>query len=215
MRLTLKLIDSTQEIQVKILQALLKDLQKIFQKADKKLRNKLKSIVIESITSSPEYLSLSSGVLRSELGVPDIGNRIQRIFDIWFSNINTTVNTPKISGSSIKGSISINLIKTDLSDILTSDIATIVDSNSGSSVYWLEWLSLAGDKTILKDYEVMFGSNPRSRTGNAVMKVSANKKWKVPSEFSGTITDNWITRSIDRATKDIESIILQGLKESI
>ena len=35
----------------------------------------------------------------------------------------------------------------------------------------------------------------------------SQKSWKVPSEFSGTINDNWITRAIDQATPEIEKML--------
>lgn len=215
MNLKLKIVDSDKDIQNKILKALLSEVSSVFKKARNPLVNNIKNIITNSILSSPEYASLSSGQLKFELGVPDISNRIQSIFNVWFSNIDVKLESPKISGSGIKGSLTIGIIKSDLSDILGSDVAIITDSNTGSSVNWLEWLSLAGDKTIIKDYEVVLGPNRRSRTGNAIMTVSKNQRWKVPSEFSGTVANNWITRAIDSVSDSIEKELLNTIRNSL
>jgi hypothetical protein len=213
MELKIKLLDSSSDITNKILKALLPEIKQLFKKIGPFVKENIKDLVVNAIKSSPEYLSLMSGILRSELGVPDAEVRINKIFNIWFNNIITEIESPSIAGRSIKGKISISLIKSDLSDILSSDIAVIIDSFSGSSVNWLEWLSIAGDKTILKNYEVSLGPNKRSRTGNAIMKVAVNKKWKVPSEFSGTQNNNWITRSINNVSDEIESILIKSIKQ--
>lgn len=215
MKLHIRVLENNKEIENKILKALLSEVSSTFSKISGPLIQKIKSITTAAIISSPEYLSLVSGQLKFELGVPDAPRRIQSVLNTWFSNIQISINQPKIKGSSITGSLSISLIKSNLSDIISSDIAVITDANSGSSVNWLEWLSLAGDKTIIKGYEIKLGPNRRSRTGNAIMKVAADKKWKVPSSFSGTATNNWITRAIDNASSSIETEILQSIKSTL
>jgi hypothetical protein len=91
----------------------------------------------------------------------------------------------------------------------------VIDSNSGKSLHWLEWLSLAGDKTIIKDYDIVYGPNKRSRTGLAIMRSQSGARWKVPSEFAGNIGDNWITRSIDSISDSIDIAIQSGFNNFI
>jgi hypothetical protein len=90
----------------------------------------------------------------------------------------------------------------------------VVTDSKGYSLPWLKWLLFEGSKPLIKNYSVKFGSNKRSRTGQAIM-ISSNKNWKVPSEFAGTVTNNWITRAIDRASdkilQDIQNIIESNL----
>lgn len=215
MIIRLKLEDTIGQIQNNICKALLPELKKYFKIIESKLKIRLRDIVTKIIKSSPEYNSLISGELRYELGVPDASSRIETIFNIWFSNIDVSIKQPKLSGNGISGKISISFIKSDLSDILSSDIATIIDSNTGSNVNWLEWLSVAGDKTIITDYDILVGPNPRSRTGQAIMKISSGKKWKVPSNFSGTLNSNWITRAIDSNASNIEQEIQNILQSAL
>jgi len=209
------ILESNSEISKKILTSLLPEIQKLFKKITPQIQKSIKELVINAIKGSPEYSSLISGSLRSELGVPDIDNRLNSLFNIWFNNIKIDIKPPNITGSIIKSSLSISLIKSDLSEVLDSPSSYVIDNISGSKVDWLEWLSLAGDKTIIKDYDIRFGSNPRSRTGNAIMVVKPKSKWKVPSEFSGTLNNNWITRSIENIEGFIESEISNIVRNAI
>jgi len=56
------------------------------------------------------------------------------------------------------------------------------------------------------NYEIVIGPNKYSRTGYAIMKP-ASGSWSVPSEFAGTITDNWITRAIQTSETDINNLL--------
>ena len=215
MKIQFKLLEKNKEIESKILNALLSEVTDRMKSYAKNITIKIKSVVIDAIRSSPEYQSLVSGSLKAEFGIPDPEQRLSQLLQLWSSGASITYNAPRISNSKITTSFKLELIKADLSDVLGSDIAIVTDGLSGKSVYWLEWLSLAGDKSIIKDYTVVYGPNRRSRTGLAIMRSSSGSRWKVPSEFSGTINNNWITRAIDSVSDDIESIIQQGFKDFI
>lgn len=205
MKLSFSILEKNSDIEQKILRALVKEIQGVFN--GKKIISEIQSLVIGAIQSSPEYQSMVGGVLQGELGIPDPLSRLERLFGVWLANTRVNFTAPTISRSQIKAQLKIEMIKADLSDVSGSDISYIVDANSGKNIYWLEWLTLAGDKTIIKDYNIMIGANRRSRTGFAIMKQVVGGRWRVPSAFSGTITNNWITRSIDSVSKEIENIL--------
>lgn len=205
MKISFSILEQASHIEQKILKALQTEIQKAFNV--KKIISEIQNLVISSIQLSPEYQSMTGGILQGELGIPDPVNRLSTLLNLWLTNTKISFSTPVVTGSQIKGHLTIEMIKADLSDVNGSDIAFIVDSNTGKSVYWLEWLTLAGDKTIIKNYDIVIGSNRRSRTGFAIMRQAAGGKWKVPSEFAGTINDNWITRSIDLIADDIQDIL--------
>jgi len=210
MRLQFKILEKNQEIEQRILKALLSEISDGMKKYVKNISINIKNIISQAIENSPEYQSLISGSLKGEFGIPDPENRLTQLLQIWKNNASVTYSAPSIAGSSIKSSFKLEMIKADLSDVLGSDLATVIDSNSGKSINWLEWLSLAGDKTIIKDYTIVYGPNKRSRTGLAVMRQQSGAKWRVPSEFSGNITNNWIIRSIDAVSDQIENTISSG-----
>lgn len=213
MKLQFKLLDSTKDIESKILKALLSEISDSMKLYAKNISKEIRDIVISAIENSPEYISLISGSLKAEFGIPDPENRLAGLLVLWSKNISITFAPPSITGSRIKSNFRLEMIKADLSDILGSDLVTVIDGNSGKSVNWLEWLSLAGDKTIIKDYNIVYGPNKRSRTGLAIMRSQSGAKWRVPAEFSGTIENNWITRSIDSVSDLIDTTIQTGFNK--
>lgn len=216
MQFKISIIENNKQIEQKILQALLPQINKVMNSYYKNIIPKIKITITEAIKNSPEYNSIISGTLGYELGIPDGDSRINSLLNIWLSNIKIETKPVTLKGSQIIGSLKLLLIKADLSDVLGSEAAIITDSKTGSLVDWLSWLSLAGDKTIIRDYNFILGDNPRSRTGGGIMRYSPKSgKWKVPSEFSGTITNNWITRAIDRSAGDIDTILATTLKDVI
>lgn len=205
------LLESNKQIAQNILKALLPDTAKYLKDIIKYLQNNLPIVVKEAIINTPEYNSLLGGELQYELGIPDPGSKLTGLLDIWSTNIKINYSAPTISNSKIKGSFSANMIKVDFSDVLYSDYAIVYDNFRGYSLPWLEWLLLEGNKSIIKNYSVVFGPSKYSRTGYAIMKESSSS-WKVPSQYAGTISDNWITRALDNAESQINNTIEQAME---
>lgn len=205
MKINFKLLESDKSISDKILRALLSDIKIFTNNSFNKIKKQLPQIIITSIKSAPEYFELINGNLRLELGIPDPNTKIAGLIDIWSKNILYNYNKPEIKNNKIKTSFSIEMIKADFSDVLGSDYAVVIDSLRGYTLPWLEWLLLDGSKSIVKNYEVIFGTNPYSRTGLAIMSPSS-KSWGISSTYSGTRSDNWITRSIDASEDQISNL---------
>lgn len=206
MNISIKLLDSNSEIYKKILDALLPQVTRYMNNAIQKLKSNISPIVETAIRTSPEYDAILAGKLKYELGIPDPGNKLEGLISIWLNNIEFNYNKPIISNNKIKSSFSVNMIRTDFSDVLSTDFAKVIDTVRGYELPWLQWLVLDGNKTIISEYEVLFGQNRASRTGFAIMTPS-NKSWKVPNSYAGTIGDNWITRAIDSATPQIQETL--------
>lgn len=199
MQITFKLLDTQADISRKILVSLRDYLRPILNTVANSVRKNISKDIEEAIRAEPEYTSLLSGLLRSELGVPDAASRLDTIFTAWANNAVFTVQPVTIKASGLSGGFSLSMIQSDFSDILGLSDAVVTDDISGSKVEWLRWLLLEGGKTIIvRNYEVSYpGSNSRSRTGNAVM-VKSDKHWKIPAVFAGEEDNNWITRAIGR-----------------
>jgi len=208
--LSLKIVESNQEIQTAILKAMLPQIDSFMGGAMDRIKNTLPPLISEAILSQPEYMSLINGSLKLELGIPDPEQRVQELINIWINNIQISYQKPKIVSAKIKSSISIKAIKANFSDILGNDVAEVTDFNTGSVIPWLEWLLLEGTTTLVKDYEVAFGPNTRSRTGYAIM-VDSDSSWSVPSQYAGTLSDNWITRAISNYKDDIDKLLQKAL----
>lgn len=206
MQFSFKLLDNDKQISNSILRALLPEIDNYLKKSLQNIRRTLPKLMVEIIKNTPEYDSLIGGQLQFEFGIPDPSNQISSLIEIWSNNINITYNGPIISANKIKASFSVSVIRADFSDVLSSDAGFVIDNLRGYQLPWLEWLLLEGNKTIVSKQDVVFGRNKSSRTGYALMRPS-NKSWKVPSEFAGTITNNWITRAIDNSESQINELL--------
>lgn len=206
MNISIKLSDSNSEIYKKILDALLPQITQYMNGVVQKLKFEISPIIEQAIRNSPEYEAILVGKLKYELGIPDPSVKLEGLIDIWLNSIEYNYNKPIISNNKIKSSFSVNMIRVDFSDVLSTDFAKVVDTIRGYELPWLQWLLLDGTKTIISDYEVLFGQNRASRTGFAIMTPS-NNSWRVPSNYAGTIGDNWITRAIDSASPQIQNIL--------
>lgn len=202
MILSLKLIDNNSKIYTSILDALLPQVNKYMISSINEIKSKIPNIIKTAIINTPEYESLINGKLKYELGINDSTEKLAGLIELWSSRILVNYNKPRISMNKIISSVSINMIRVDFSDVLYSEYAYVVDSFRGYSLPWLEWLLLEGNRTIVKDHSVKIGLNKYSRTGLAIM-VPSKQSWRVPSEFAGTISNNWITRAIDNAEENI------------
>ena len=202
----LKLLESNNQISQNILRALLPDIADYLKDVANYIKTNLPPVIENAIINSPEYQSILNGQLQYEFGIPDPGQKLAGLLNLWTKNIEVLYNEPAISGNRIKGSFSVNMIKIDFSDVLYSEYAVVVDNLRGYTLPWLEWLLLEGNKTIIQNYNIFVGPSRCSRTGMAIMKESSSS-WRVPSQFAGTISDNWITRAIDKSEAEIQNVI--------
>jgi hypothetical protein len=181
-------------------------------KVIKQIKQSLPTIVENGIRNSPEYFSILNGKLKYELGIPDPSSKLIGLLDLWMSNIEYLYQPPKSSTKGISSRFSAQMIKVNFEDVLFSSFAEVEDINRGYNLPWLKWLLLEGNRVIIDQHEVLIGPSKYSRTGNAIMKNSLTKSWQVPSEFSGTQSDNWITRALDSVNPQIESMLQKALK---
>jgi len=206
MKFSLKILENNSQIRSSILQGLLPQIDSYLKKALQTIKRSLPDLLKQIIQDTPEYNALLYGRLQYELGISDPSNKLNEIINIWINNIDIEYKNPTIAGDKIKAFFSVSLVRRDFSDVLSSDAAFVVDALRGYQLPWLEWLLLEGEYIIVPNQEVVFGSNKFSRTGFALMRTS-NKSWKVPSEFAGTINNNWITRAIDGGESKINELL--------
>lgn len=204
----IKILETQKEIEQEILKALRPQVDSLMQSAIRRLKVSIPEIVSKAIYESATFQSLSSGQLRLEFGISDAQAKVAGLLSIWIKNMQFQYEKPAVATKGIKSRLSINMIKSDFSDVLGSDYAEVYASK-GYTLPWLKWLLLDGTANIVNAYDVFIGPNYRSRTGMAIMKKSVSG-WSVPSEFAGTQNDNWITRAIEAASSDIETALMEA-----
>lgn len=213
MKFSFKLIDTDAEIKKKILLALKEDVDIALNKSIPKINQQLPGLLRKALQNQPEYQSLISGQLRLELGIPEPNLSVNNVIEQWLKNISIERKPLLITGRGLSGGFILGMVASDYADVLSLNEAQVTDVK-GYNLPWLQWLLLEGGKIIVRNYSVDFGPFSSSRSGGAVMR-SSNKNWRVPPEYAGTLTNNWVTRAIDSIESEIFNTIQKTVEESI
>lgn len=213
----LTLVESEAKISKFILQAFAKEIDKVLKRLvrdKKKLLLPMQNVIRTALLAQPEVHALRpGGQLAKEFGLVDGGRRIQNIIEVAAQQVDLEVRTAKAVGRNIDSGFVLNVIEQNYPTLLGMPEAEFV-TEKGTTLKWLEWLLKDGDKAaIVKDYSISF--NPRktknSRTGEAVMIPIFGKRWRVPPQFAGTETDNFITRAIE----SVEPLLAELVEEQV
>lgn len=202
----LKIVDSNAKIEKSILAASETEIKAIFQKAKTKIHARIINLVVDALSRSPEIISLQSGSLKYDFGLDtdptqEIIYAVANSTYVYFKNFKFNKNT-------VTNILSVYIQPEDFRNLLTSGFAQTI-TNNGQVLPWLTWLLTAGDSIIITQYHVDYGMYASSRSGGAIMKPGG--AFKVDSEFSGTIDNNFITRAIKGYEGEITDIIRNSL----
>lgn len=200
------LTDPINVIEKKILEAMRTQLNKIFPQVVDRIRNDI-SLHLQSIyKNTSTYKSLLNGELQAHFGLPYVEAviKLNSIVETLGKSVQVDFTRLSIRGNTIHGGLNIYAIQADMEDILSLDDANVVTEKQ-QVLPWLEWLLVEGDRIIVHNYVIRFGGYVSSRSGKALMFESKGGVWRVPPKYSGTLSDNWITRTIS----DYETLIGQ------
>jgi len=214
MNFSLKLVDTVSDVNKKIKVAIADKINVVFRKALKPIEDSLRPLVVKALQNEPEYGSLISGKLRYDFGIRDSGS-ISRVVEALAASSTAKLRPVTATGGRLSGGISIGFMKTDdMSGLIYTDLASVITEDS-KVLPWLEWLLYHGTSPIIKRYQVEYGPNPNSRTGNAIM-VHSQSDWSVPSNFSGRVNDNWTTRAASKISdNEITNIVQKNIERYI
>ncbi len=213
-QITLKVLTKDDAIYSGINRAIIKQLDKKFSIVSRKFTNLIGSYIEKSITASPEYNEIIYGRLRTELGIRDPQQQLDGIIKVIQGS--TTVKATKLQERSkqIMGKITIKSVLGDFSDVLGSGLGRYT-SERGEDIPWLQWLLFEGDKSVVRNYSIKFGFPKYSRTGDAIMSGNIGQGWGVPSQFAGTLGNNFITKAIDASIGELEQQMVNTFKQGI
>ena len=137
MKIDLQILESESQISSSINKALLPQVKTYMNDGVNEVKKILPSYVNSVVTNSREYNSLISGKLRYNLGIPDAGDKLAGLIQLWTSNIEYLYLPPNIIGDEIKSSFRASLFRIDFSDVLYSSYAQVFDNERGYILPWL------------------------------------------------------------------------------
>jgi hypothetical protein len=211
MKFSLKLLDSESSIRKQILEAMKNTLESAIKKSQPAIIASAKELIAAALKAEPEYSALTTGQLRYDFGIPD-PNQVDLVIQSLVDTVNISSKAITVTNFGLSGGFVLTMMKSDdMNGVIDLDAAVVVDDTRGYRLPWLKWLLYEGGNPIVKNYEVKLGPNKASRTGFAIM-IGSSSSWRVPAEFSGTITNNWTTRAIDRTETEINRIIQKEIE---
>ncbi len=205
MSISLKLIDPIALIEKKMLKAIVDEANKSFLRSVTKAKEPIKVIVRNALETCPEISSLNGGTLRADFGIPTGKDATTAIVNSIAESVTFTTQKFSARGNSISGGVTIGIQPTSFVNLLGLGKTEL---EKGGSIPWLQWLLTAGDSIIIADFGVDYG--PKGRSGMGSMTVK-RRPFKVNSSFSGTSTDNFITRALAPKAAQIEKAIIRSL----
>jgi len=220
MKLSLKLVTSQQDTNSRLLQSLIKLINPRLKAVVPKIENTAKNLLRVALQSSPEYMDLLGGRLQTELGVVDPTPTLLELTERLVDSVSVISKGATIKNNQISAVIRLTASPSNFSEQVKH--LGIYTTRKGSQIPWLDWLLNYGDQIIVRDYDVDFSAPAFSRTGGAIMsgagsifgntQANSDGGWRVPPEFSGTANNNFITRSVDQISPQLEQFMLQNFK---
>lgn len=185
-----------------------------------RVRVQVQEAVDAAVRGSPEYHSLLAGDLRALFGIAQPQPVLEAIVGAVRNSVHVTFTPPR---GAVLGGLQVSVLRRDLSDVLAvpggSYVSRSTTRNTDILVPWLEWLLLVGDRVVVTDFEVKTGGGGFSgtRTGQAVMvqpRRRGPRGFQVPSGFSGTVDNNWLTRCLGQVVGPVQAIF-EGVLRSL
>jgi hypothetical protein len=197
--ITIKLIDSVSKITTDINLSIAQYLNDKIRKNKLSTINKIKSYIPAWINSQPEIISLQSQTTNTLFAL--FGLRSGSTNSIVDDIINSVVNSLSFSfnpiDNQLNGGITIELQPSDFQNLLSLQSGHVVYSQG--DLHWLNWLLTMGNSVIIANYNYSPQSGAgRSRQG--IMKFGGS--FRVPPQYSGTDTDNFITRALTGSAQE-------------
>jgi len=207
--ISIKLLESDRQIEDKIYKSLAKEVNDRIKKRQHETKKIFKGLIEVWIRSQPEIASLSGagvyGSLNAQYGFPHGGVALSAIDQVVFSVLGSMSVSFKPVNSNLKGGLEFSFQPKDFLNLLGLKSGHIL-TEKGGDLHWLDWLLVQGDKTIVVGYSYV--PAPTGRSGGGEMNIGG--LWRVPPEFSGTLGNNFITRSFENREDEIMQV-LKGL----
>ncbi len=202
--LSIKLLESDRVIATKINRALADELGRSLHKAAPKLKSAVSPVIASALYASPEIRSLQGGTLKADFGLTS--DPSQAIVSAVVSSIYVQVVKPTSSAQNIRGGLKLHIQPSNFENLFGLGVG--VQPIKSGALPWLEWLLKLGDSIIVADFGVEYG--PFGRTGMAHMSKK-RAPFRVRSEFSGTIGNNFVTRALSSVSSEIKNIIMRTI----
>ena len=141
MSLSIRLTETTANIEKKILRALVDEANSGFLKSVTRAKEPIKVIVRNALQSCPEISSIDGGKLRADFGIPAGEDATTPIVNAIADSVSFMSQKFSIKGKNISGGVTVGIQPTTFVNLLNLGRTEI---ERGGSIPWLQWLPLLG-----------------------------------------------------------------------
>ena len=189
--ISIKLLDSLQSVSKKVNTALASTINSKIKSKQSSINSQAKNLALQWLMSQPEISSLSGGELAGAFGLP-VGSGPSVVSAISSAFSNSVYSQVQQFDSNLKsGGVFIYFQPSDFSNLLSLPEGHVLYGSG--DLHWLQWLLELGDQVIVAGYSYNAKSGlGRSRLGY----MEEGGVFRVPPQFSGTESDNFITRAL-------------------
>lgn len=201
MSISIKILESNRQIEGLINQSLASQVNNTIRSNYRKVTNNIKLMIPSWISEQKEVDSLLSqgvqGSLNAQFGLPPGMPELSLAAIIRAVSESISVEISKID-KSLRGSVLFKIQPGDFANLLSLPEG-FVTTRLGKDLHWMNWLLTMGGTPVVMGYSYEPSNLGRSGGGTMV----GGKVWRVPSEYTGTIDDNFITRALENRENDI------------
>lgn len=201
MSITIRLLDTAQSIDSNINRAISLVINDKLSRNTSRVLRSSKEYIKQSILSSPEILALSSSDPTSLAG--------QFGFNISASSVVSAIVSSIVESTQVKfieyndrlrgGGFNIFCQPSNFLNLLSLPQGHTI--YTGGDLHWLDWMLTKGDTIIIINYRY----NPQTGLGRSGLgNMIEGGAFRVPPQYSGNITDNFVTRALSNPSLDTQ-----------
>lgn len=198
MSISIVITDSISKIEKEVNSAIAQAINNEISKNLTKILNSAKALIPSWLSSQPEIMSLKSSDPASLAGQFGFNRSASSIVD---SIIQSVVNATEIKfvpySKNLKGGLELRFQPSTFSNLLA--LPDGHTTYNGGDLHWLDWLLKRGDNIIVVNYQY----NPQTGLGRSGLgNMIPGGSFRIPPQFSGTDSDNFITRAFLGSTQE-------------
>lgn len=169
-------------------------------------------ILLRGMQNSPEYESLVSegGRLRQEMGLLMPAAMVDPIVQRAADTVHVVFTPFRSRGRRVVGQVRVTALPNNFEDLLVAEPTAAYVTEKGATIQWVDWMLRLGDRIIVLEHEIQFDPDA-SRADSYIMVPAPARGWAVPSEYSGIVGNNFITRSADAVAPQIGNFVSRKL----
>ena len=196
----------------RISDAIVRHLNANLSKVVRPLTQQAKALIKQAMLNSREVQSLLSGDLREEFGLANPQSDVEQIINIVADSVQVKLSRATRRGGTVSAKLVLTAVSSNFQEVLASNAGSY-NTSKGQQINWMNWLLTLGDRIIVREYEVVRGNFPFSRTGTAIMSKGKGRGWRVPPQYSGTVENNFITRATDSILPELGKTVERLVKQ--